>query len=123
MSAREHTKARLEAIAALSVAAALAQTRDEAREASMTEMLSDAEREAIIRERLRLHPRPRCQCDACVLSRRLDEARTSAAPPAESLSQRVERERPRSRWLDNLGKERVARIEELRAGVEPHARP
>lgn len=54
----------------------------------MTKMLSDAEREAIIRERLRLHPRPRCQCDACVLSRRLDEARTSAAPPAESLSQR-----------------------------------
>ena len=45
----------------------------------MTEMLSDAEREAIIRERLRLHPRPRCQCDACVLSRRLDEARTSQA--------------------------------------------
>lgn len=35
----------------------------------------DAEREEIIRERLRLHPRPRCQCDACVLSRRLDEAR------------------------------------------------
>jgi hypothetical protein len=38
----------------------------------------DAEREEIIRERLRLHPRPRCQCDACVLSRRLDEARSQS---------------------------------------------
>jgi hypothetical protein len=83
----------------------------------MTEMLSDTEHEAIIRERLRLHPRHRCLCDACVLSRRLDEARTSAAPPVESLSKRVERERPRSRWLDNLGKERLARIEELRATI------
>lgn len=42
--------------------------------AAATEILPDAEREAIIRERLRLHPRHRCQCDACVLSRRLDEA-------------------------------------------------
>lgn len=51
--------------------------------AAATEILSDAERETIIRERLRLHPRPRCQCDACVLSRRLDEARTIALALAE----------------------------------------
>ncbi len=48
--------------------------------AAATEILSDAEREAMIRAGSADcgHPRHRCQCDACVLSRRLDEARTIA---------------------------------------------
>jgi hypothetical protein len=56
----------------------------------MTTMLPDAAREAIIRERLRLHPRHRCQCDACALSRRLDEALTERDKLSAALREAIE---------------------------------
>ncbi len=54
-------------------------------------MTTDVEFEAIIRERLRFHPHLRCQCDACVLSRILDEARAESAGRLAALNDTRER--------------------------------